>query len=144
MTCQDRDADLLLLSHGELGLAARTRTRFHVRGCRRCRRRIAEFNVVSAALAQVLTPTGGERLGRKNPKPAVAAGSMLTIAGLLLVIGVSLYMAGRAILPEIVSSGTYYYYNNNRMDFPAAMRSSPASCETAPAIAKRTASRSAR
>jgi len=112
MTCQDRDADLLLLAHGELGFAARVRTRTHVERCPRCRKRIAEFGVVSAALASALGPTVSERTGRKQPKPAMAAGPVLTVAALLIVIGVSLFLAIRAILPEITPPGTYYYYRS--------------------------------
>ena len=74
MTCDDRDSDLLLMAHGELGLARRTRTRLHVQRCPRCRKRIGEFGLVSAAFAATLGPGAAERpltpaLGRHRPPP---------------------------------------------------------------------------
>jgi len=115
MTCDDRDSDLLLMAHGELGLARRTRTRLHVQRCPRCRKRIGEFNLVSAAFAATLGPTAAERPLTSSPRPtstAPASSTLPAILGLLAIIGVALFFAIRSAIsltpqPQPASHGSY-------------------------------------
>lgn len=56
MTCEERDQDLLLLTHGELAPLRRLITQRHLLKCSRCRERQARFAVVSAGIQGALRP----------------------------------------------------------------------------------------
>ena len=104
MTCDDRDSDLLLFAHGELNLVASTRTRLHVQRCDKCRKRINEFGLVSAAFAAALGPSAAERPKVSNPRPVSmsTSGSKVLMGTLIAIIGIAIFFAVRsavALLP---------------------------------------------
>jgi len=112
MTCDDRDSDLLLMAHGELGPVRQARTRLHVQRCPRCRKRIGEFNLVSAAFAATLGPTAAERPLTPSARPtstAPTSGSLLVILGLLAVIGGALFFVIRSAV-SLAPQPQYYSY----------------------------------
>ena len=109
MTCDDRDSDLLLMAHGELDLARRTRTRLHVQRCARCQKRIGEFGLVSAAFAATLGPSSAERPKVANSRPAStpqSMGGIVLVSALVVVIGIALFFAARSALTLLPSSQT--------------------------------------
>jgi hypothetical protein len=93
MSCQDRDSDLLLLSHKELGLFRLIALNVHLLYCVRCNARLGQFNRVSKAFAQAIGPTREQRstrptIMRTQPAPPgkflLAFGATVVLAAALV------------------------------------------------------------
>lgn len=54
MTCEERDADLLLLTHNALSPGSRLSTMMHLQRCPGCRERLERLQQVSALVAERL------------------------------------------------------------------------------------------
>src|SRR5690348_17098531 len=90
MTCDERDQDLLLLSHGELPRMRRLMTLAHLYTCPRCRQRQAHFDQISAAMAQTIRgqdlPHWRPLSRPPAPRATVGAGAWLRTASLAILI----------------------------------------------------------
>jgi len=87
MSCSERDADLLLLAHGEGDLWRRLGTCTHLWRCASCRQRFRDFTAVSALLARATQPVVGVPVPFRGMafgmRPAIAMAVLFLVTLLL-------------------------------------------------------------
>lgn len=107
MKCTDRDSDLLLLSHAELGPLRRGLTKLHLSRCARCQARLRELASVSVLLAQTLgpssggRPSGGARIPHVRFAPAHVA---VVVLSSLAIVGSLAVLTSRIVSAESVGA----------------------------------------
>ena len=90
MTHPERDADILMLAHGALSPLVSLRTRWHLMRCDSCRRRLRQFQLVSASMANEIRDPKMPRWSVPLAKPHLSLinAALLTVAiFIVLVIG---------------------------------------------------------
>ncbi len=98
MHCTERDQEILLLQHGELGAWQRFRVRRHIAFCPHCQEKQREFAQTSLLLA------GAIRQGGNLPAFALRGGSSAAQAGLRPV-----FLATVATVAALIAAGTYAF-----------------------------------
>jgi anti-sigma factor RsiW len=90
MTCPERDADLLMLAHGEGDVRTRLGTRTHLLRCAACRRRYQDFTTVSDILTRSTRP---EAVSVALPRSAVRYAGLRPAVALAVILLVTLLLA---------------------------------------------------
>ncbi len=93
MICAQRDQDLLLFAHHELGPVRRALTSLHLRRCPRCQERSARLSHISDVLADTLRPRSQPPRAWRQGTPALRQPSSMTGVWIVAVLLASLTAA---------------------------------------------------
>ena len=105
MNCEDRNQDLLLLAHGELGGIRKALVEQHLRRCARCQERRQRYGVLSSVIAGEIRP---RQMAPWAPHAASPDSAPLTARRLALCVALAILLAVAATAGAVWSPSSWW------------------------------------
>lgn len=107
MSCDDRNQDLLLLAHGELGGIRRALMEQHLRHCARCQARRRQLGVLSSLIAGEVRP---HEMPAWTPRAAHLESTSISAQRLALCVALAILLAVAATAGAVWSPPSWWSF----------------------------------